>query len=822
MPQAPRWRRITTWALAGLLALLLAAAALGWAYSRRALPITQGELALPGLRAELRITRDAHGIPTIRAASVRDAMYGLGVVHAQDRLWQMETHRRIGAGRLAELFGEGALDTDRFLRILGVRQAAQAQWAAVSAPSREALLAYTEGVNAVIASLRARPPEFLVLGVQPEPWTPVDSLSWAIMMAWDLSFNWQTELLRLRLALTLPKDRIDQLLPPYPGDAVPASADYTALYRGLKLDGQQAASEDTLLKLMAAAPPSEVEGTGSNSWVLAGSHTSTGHPLLANDPHLKLSTPALWYFARLQAPGLDVAGATLPGLPGVVVGQNAKIAWGFTNSGPDVQDTYLERIQPDQPTRYQTPDGWAGFATRSEVIKVKGQADVALTVRSSRHGPLLSDAALAGVAGQALGNKQQPGYAIALRWTGLDSDIDIVAATLKMNAAGSVAEFEQATQAWQSPMQNMAVADADGHIALLSPGRVPVRRADNDLAGLAPAPGWDARYDWVGVLPHDQLPAVRDPARGFIANANQKIVPPGYPHYINAYWALPYRHQRIEQLIEAKPQQSLAELGAMQADVKSLAAPRLLAKLQQTQSAHPLAAAAQKALQGFDGTMAADSPAPLILWAWTRHLSEQVIKPRLGTDLYERSLAMRGYFDAIEGVMQRDDAWWCDDPATPATETCADQASRALTDALDELQAGHGADVTAWRWDQAHIARAEHRPFSRVKWLARWFEQRVPVGGDSYTVNVARVSLKPDAATGELYLDEHGPSLRGLYDLADRRNSRVVHSTGQSGIPWSPLFANLAPLWRQVRAVPLFPADALSDQTLVLRPAPAP
>jgi penicillin amidase len=815
-----RWG-LVRWLLMGMALLLLAGATAGWVYSRRALPMTEGTLQLPGLQAPLTIARDAHGIPTVRAASVRDAMYGLGVAHAQDRLWQMETHRRIGAGRLAEVFGEGALDTDRFLRILGVRQAAQRQWVKASPASREALQAYADGVNAVIASLRARPPEFVVLGIQPEPWTPVDSLSWAVMMAWDLSFNWQTELLRLRLALTLPKDRIDQLLPPYPGDPVPASADYTALYRSLKLDGQQAASEASVLRLMAAAPPSEVEGTGSNSWVLAGSRTTTGAPLLANDPHLKLSTPALWYFARLQAPGLDVAGATLPGLPGVVVGQNAQVAWGFTNSGPDVQDTYLERIRPDDATQYQTPDGWAAFTTRAEVIKVKGQPDVALTVRASRHGPLLSDAALAGVAGTALGGRDKPGYAIALRWTGLDDDVDIMAATLQMNRAGSVAEFAAATQSWQSPMQNMAVADAAGHIALLSPGRVPVRRADNDLAGLAPAPGWDARYDWVGELAHDQLPQVRDPARGFVANANQKIVPEGYPHYINSYWALPYRHQRIEQLIEARPKHSLADLAAMHGDVRSLAAPRLLARLQQARSAHPLAAAAQQALLGFDGTMAADKAAPLILWAWTRHLSEQVIKPRLGTDLYERSLAMRGYFDAIEGVLARDDAWWCDDPATPAAETCADQTGRALTAALNELQALQGADVAAWRWDRAHIARSEHRPFSRVKLLARWFEQRVPVGGDSYTVNVARVSLKPDATTGELYLDEHGPSLRGLYDLADRRNSRVVHSTGQSGIPWSPRFADLAPLWRQVQAVPLFPPEGGPGwTTLAVQPAP--
>lgn len=806
-----------------ILLVLVAAAVAAWVLAQRVLPVVEGPLALPGAPAGLQIARDVNGIPTIRAGSLPDALYGLGVAHAQDRLWQMETHRRIAAGRLSEAFGEGALDTDRFLRVLGVRRVAAAQWAQVAPASREALLAYTAGINAVIATLRARPPEFMILGLQPEPWTPEDSLGWAIMMAWDLGANWQTELIRLRLAAKLPKDRIDQLLPPYAGESVPASMDYAAFYRSLKLDQQTATGERALMGLLAAAPESEVEGTGSNSWVLAGSRSSTGQPLLANDPHLKLSTPALWYFARLQAPGLDVAGATMPGLPGVVVGQNAHIAWGFTNTGPDVQDTYLERIKPDDPGQYQTPEGWARFETRLETIQVKGRAEEKLLVRSTRHGPVLSDAAGAGLRddpGGNLGPKDRPTYAIALRWTGLDTDTDIVASTLAMNRADSVDAFAQASARWVAPMQNMAVADDAGHIALLAPGRVPLRHPDNDLSGLAPAPGWDARYDWQGELPRAQLPQLRDPPRGFVHNANQRITPPGYPHFLSHQWALPYRYQRIEQLIEAKATHSLNDLAAIQADVKSLAVPRLLPRLQQARSSHALAPAALQQLAGFDGTMAADQAAPLIYWAWHRHLTRMVLADELGEPLYDRLLGQRGYFDSLEGVLARDDAWWCDDKTTAATETCADQVNRAFTAALDELQALQGSDVAAWQWGRAHMARSEHRPFSKVKWLARWFEVRTPVGGDSYTVNVSRVSLKADATTGEYYLSEHGPSLRGLYDLADRRNSRVVHSTGQSGIVWSPLFRNWAEPWRQVQAVPLFaPADA-PMKVLTLQPTP--
>ncbi len=821
-----------------VLLLAVVSALVAWTYSRRVLPTTEGILQLPGALDDIRLTRDEHGIPTIQAATVRDALFGLGVAHAQDRLWQMETHRRIGAGRLAEAFGDGALDTDRFLRTLGVRQAAAAQWAALPVPSREALQAYADGVNAVIGSLRARPPEFVILGLTPEPWTPVDSLSWAIMMAWDLGANWQTELIRLRLSAKLPKERIDQLLPPYPGDTVPASMDYAAFYKSLNLDGDAgtklalnpaanlaanlATRQDVLLKLMAAAPESEVEGVGSNSWVLAGSRSTTGKPLLASDPHLKLSTPALWYFARLQAPGLKIAGASLPGLPGVVMGQNEHVAWGLTNTGPDVQDTYLERVKPDDTTMYQTPTGWAHFESRQELIKVRGKPDVMITVRSTRHGPVLSDTALVGAIDDrqnAFGDPAKPAYVIAMRWTGLDADTDIVGTTLRMNSAGSVDEFIRAGANWVAPMQNMAVADDAGHIALVSPGRVPLRRADNDLLGLAPAPGWDARYDWDGFLPAAELPQQRDPERGFIANANQKITPPDYPHLITHHWALPFRHQRIEQLIEASPKHSLADLRRMQGDVKSLAVVRLLPRLLQATSAHPLAAAAQQQLAAFDGTMATERAAPLIYWAWHRHLSEQVLADELGAPLYDRMLGQRGYFDALEGVLARDDAWWCDDKTTPAVETCAEQVNRAFTAALDELQGLQGADVAAWQWGRAHQARSEHRPFSKVKLLAKWFEQRAPVGGDSYTVNVGRVSLKADATTAEFYLDEHGPSLRGLYDLADSRQSRVIHSTGQSGIPWSPLYRSFSPLWTQVDSVPLWPAAGGASQTLLIQPA---
>ncbi|MDO8419616.1 MAG: penicillin acylase family protein, partial [Rubrivivax sp.] len=377
--------------------------------------------------------------------------------------------------------------------------------------------------------------------------------------------------------------------------------------------------------------------------------------------------------------------------------------------------------------------------------------------------------------------------------------------------------FFDATRGWTAPMQNMAVADRAGRIGVVSPGRVPVRQPGNDLRGLVPAPGWDARYDWAGWVPTDETPREADPGRGWIATANQRVTAPGYPHYITSEWALPYRQQRIEQLLQAKGKHAIEDLAAMQADEKSLAAVVLLPWLQKAESAHPLAAAARAQLLAFDGTMAADRAAPLIFWAWQRQLARGIFQDDTGAALWERSLATRTFQDALEAVLAGDDPAWCDDRGTPAAETCAMQSGVALTRALDELQARFGADVAKWQWGQAHQARSEHRPFSRVKALANLFELRVAVGGDTHTVNAARVGLRPDATTGELYLHEHGASLRAVYDLGDPAQSRFMHSTGQSGIVFSPLFRSFVEPWAAVQYVPVWPSGA-PEQVLVVKP----
>jgi len=792
----------------GALVLAVAAGAAGGLYAWQVLPRTDGAVELPGIQGRVRIERDAEGIPTIRAGTRDDALFGLGFAHAQDRLWQLETHRRIGSGRLAEAFGEPALDADRFLRALGVRRAAEAQWAETGPDARAAIEAYTAGINAwALQAMRARPPEFLLLGLEFEPWTPQDTIAWATMMAWDLGGNWGAELLRLKLSLKMPVARINELLPPYPGAKPLPTADYAALFRSLSLGGalRQAAALD--------APPSGLDGIGSNNWVVAGSHTTTGKPLLANDPHLKLSAPALWYFARLEAPGLKVAGASMPGLPIVVLGQNEHIAWGFTNTAPDVQDLYLEQVHPDDPMQYRTPGGWARFDSVQEVIRVKGKPDVTVTARATRHGPVISDA---GGPTDGLGGRA---YVFAMRWTALDADVRAVDAGLAINRTRTVAEFIEGTKQYVAPMQNMVVADTAGRIAMVSAGRVPLRRPDNDLHGLVPAPGWESRYDWVGFLDPGQTPREIDPPRGYVATANQRVHDTAYPHFITSEWTWPYRQDRIMALLAARPRHDLDSLRAIQADEFSEPTVRLLPAIRAARSDHPLAAAAQRELAAFDGTMAADKAAPLIFWAWARQLTEGVFADEVGPALFEAQLGARNFREALDGVLARNDAWWCDDKATPEAETCAQQSDRAFTRALDELQARFGPDVSAWRWGAAHIARSEHRPFSKVKALAGWFETRVPVGGDTYTVNVSKVNHRADPVTGERYLSEHGPSFRGLYDVADPSKSRVMHSTGQSGIVFSPLYRRFVAPWAGVRDVPLW-ADGAPAQVLELVPAP--
>src|SRR2546430_5746310 len=459
---------------------------------------------------------------------------------------------------MAEVLGAAALDTDRFLRTLGIRRVAEANVRRLDIESRQLLGAYAAGVNACLQSTPVLPRECWMLRVTPEPWSEVDSAAWAKMMAWDLGGNWRSELLRLQLASRLPTAAIQEFLPPYPGDAAAELPDLRPFYGVLQKEPAQVSAAESIVG-------------ASNSWAVSGAHSTSGKPLLANDPHLGLTTPNVWYFAHLHAPGLDAIGATLPGVPGIVIGRNERIAWGATNTGPDVQDLYLEKL--DATGGYRAPDGPRPFVVLRETIKVKGAEDAPLAIRISRHGPVISDVV------QTALDATPRRHALALAWTALAEDDTSLAAFLKLARAKNWNQFVGATRSLHAPQQNLSYADVDGNIGFIAPGRIPVRQRENRLQGLAPVPGWDARYDWTGFIPFDQLPRAFNPPSGKIVTANHKIVPPRYRHHITFEWDAPYRARRIEELLDQTRLHDRASFARMQADVVSLAARELLPRM---------------------------------------------------------------------------------------------------------------------------------------------------------------------------------------------------------------------------------------------------
>lgn len=778
-----------------LAALLVIVAATFFWYRSASQPQVSGKLQMSGLQDAVDIVRDAEGIPHIYAKSAHDAYFALGVTHAQDRLWQMEMNRRIAAGRMAEVLGPAALDTDRFLRTLGVRRNAEAIVRNLAPDARAALDAYAEGVNRYLEQRSGPlPPEFLLTGAPaPAPWEPADSIAWQTMMAWDLSANWTQELLRMRLAQRMDMAHIQAFLPPYPADAPLHTQDYTGLYRSLSGTAAQ------LEKVSRIAPPSLVDGMGSNNWVLGSRRSATGKPLLANDPHLGLTAPALWYFAHLSAPGLNVIGATLPGIPAVTLGHNDQIAWGLTNTAPDVQDLFIEQINPDNEAQYRTPDGWAQFERRIETIHVKGQADVQLTVRETRHGPVITGALP--LADRAPVDART--HVIAFSWTALRPDDLTFQASLRLNRARDWEQFLAAMRDFSAPQQNVVYADVAGNVGFIAPARVPVRRRDNDLKGLAPAPGWEERYDWTGFIPFDELPREFNPLSQQIVTANQKIVGPAYPYFITSEWSLPYRAQRISSLLDAKPLHDLDSFATIQKDVVSLAARELLPLLTRTAPKSDQARDALAALKQWDGSMDAARFEPLVYNAWMRELSRQLFAAPLGEslmkDYWEQRNIHQPTTEALR-TMEGGNLWCSGTQAQGGLPRCADVMSASLDSALADLRTRYGKTMQDWQWGSAHEALSEHRPFSKVPSLAKYFDIRVPSPGDTYTVNVGRHNLRDDAAP---FTNHHAASLRALYDLSNLENSRFIHSTGQSGNVLSPLYGNYAQRWRDVAYLPM-------------------
>ena len=768
--------------LGALVALILAAIAGAAAYLWLALPQTTGTLRLAGLSAPVEITRDAHGVPRIAALSENDSWFAVGFVHAQDRLFQMELMRRTGRGRLAETIGAGLIDTDRFLRTLGLLPQAEASLAALSPAARAQLDAYAAGVNAWLAQGKALPPEFAVLRIAPEPWQPVDSLLWAGLMRLQLAGNWRDELTRARLVDRIAPALMDELWPERPADAATTLAALAPLYRGLDLD-----------RVAASLPAPLGPNQASNEWVVSGARTASGKPILVNDPHLLLGAPGTWYLARIDAPGLSLTGASTPGVPAIVVGRNARIAWGFTTTNADTYDLFVERADPADPGRYLTPDGSQPFETRQEIIKVRGGADVTIVVRATRHGPVISDAR------RPLGAPDE-GDILALSSPAVYRADRTPEALFALGRAQSWADFTAAVRDWGAPVQNAVYADVDGNIGFAAAGTVPLRKSGQ---GWALQPGWTGEADWTGLAASETMPRGFNPPSGRFVNSNNRIVADDFPVFLGRDWDSPYRGLRLLERIEgaAKIDRDTAE--NILADHVSLFARAVLMRLDRVAPAGERDARALQLLRGWDGAMDRNRPEPLIFNAWMRNLSIGLLReaaPGVLDDIArERPELLLRAFDGQSA--------FCRDRAGG----CAASLAAGLTVALDDLSRRLGADTARWRWGDMHYAPFGNQVFERIPLLRDVLGFHVETDGDYYTVNRGASRLSDASAPFAHIL---GAGYRAVYDLSDPDASLFVAVPGQSGLPQSSHWGDLAALWAAGRHFPIRRGDPGDRLTL--------
>lgn len=846
-PGPARWSAYLTIALTLLLVVTVAVVG---ALIERPLPRTGGEVELPGLGADVEVIRDDHGIPQVYADTLDDLLRAQGYVHAQERFYEMDVRRHATAGRLAELFGEEALESDRFVRTMGWRQVAEQELALVAPDTRTALEAYADGVNAWLDQHGStdRAVEYTVLrGVgldhRPEPWTPVDSLAWLKSMAWDLRGNMQDEIDRAILSAELSPERVEELYPAYTydehapivstGAVIDGSFEPAATEPGTRNPNRPAYTADQAAALAQLRDGLESvpallgrgDGLGSNSWVVDGDHSATGAPLLANDPHLGVSMPGVWMQMGLhcrtiskECP-LDVSGFTFSGTPGVIIGHNADIAWGFTNLGPDVTDLYLERVRDDQ-WRYDKE--WRELDVRRETIVVRDGEDVELTVRATDHGPLLSDAlehlAEVGASAPAPGRHRGDGYAVALSWTALQP-APTADAILALNLASDFDEFRAAAAEFGVPAQNLVYADREGHIGYQAPGRIPIRKSGND--GRWPAAGWRPENDWTGeYVPFEGLPWVLDPEEGYVVTANQAVTGPSYPFHLTDDWDRGYRAERIRDLLVEEGELSVAEMVELQTDdlhpMASVLVPYLLDVFLQ----RPYHRDGQDLLREWDFRQPADSSAAAYYNVVWRNLLEIAFHDELPEG--HRPDGGQRWFAVVSDLLDDPGSEWWDDRTTEdIVETRDDILRLALVEARDELTRRQSVDPDQWEWGRLHRLNLRSTTLgSSGNGLVERLVNRegYEVGGGGSLVH----ATSWDASVG--YEVTSAASMRMVVSLGDLDRSRWVNLTGVSGHPASSHYADQTELWVAGETLPWrFSRAAVenaAEDTMTLVPAP--
>jgi penicillin amidase len=765
--------------LAAALCLLLAGL---WWTLQRSVPPLSGRETLAGLSAPADVVFDSLAIPHIVASTENDAVRVLGYLHARDRLWAMEVMRRAAEGRFAEVLGARAVETDRFLRSLDIPHVAHLILQQSSPESRAVVDAYVGGVNEWIAR-KARPlgPEFRLLGVAPEPWTAQQVVEVARVMSWDLAnASAELELARAQARLGL---RVKDLFPWVPDTGAVilprGSGTWSAGAHRPRSGGRT--HERTMGDVLPSAhlamgqvpviPPLAAEvmdavamSRASNSWVIGPGRSRSGKPLLANDPHLTLRAPALWYLAAIETPTLTVAGATIPGLPAVVLGRNRRIAWGLTNIEADDLDYVIERLSADS-SKVQSPEGWVAVEIVRDSIRVKGARAESFTLIRTPDGPIVG-ADPSGVARDSGGTVR----ALAMRWVGSEPSDDL-AALMQVGHAGTWDEFLRAVAGWKSPEQNWVYADVDGNIGYTASGNIPVRRSGQ---GLLPTPGWTGEGAWERYLSFAELPRAFNPPEGFIVTANNRIAGPEYPFFVTASPALPYRAERIREMILAKPRLDAEDVRRMQMDTVDLFArwaKAIAARAADSAGRVDVAAA----LRAWDGTAGSDRTEPAIFFTWYRALQRMT---------YEDDSPGYAPNSPLQHWMSDGASPWFDDVRTPQRE---DLAALSLAAMREALRVTHGR-----RWGEIHTTVSRHA-LGGIRALDLLLGLNVgprPRAGSLYTVDVADFGrLEPP------FVNSHGPSFRQVVDLADMEGGRVIITSGQSGNPWSRHYRDQRDRW---------------------------
>ncbi|MCT1539925.1 MULTISPECIES: penicillin acylase family protein [Lysinibacillus] len=736
--------------IAGIIAALALVAFIGFTwFMNKSKPVIDGELAVTILDQDVTVTRDEKGVPHIFAKTDADLYRAQGYVQAQDRLFQMDLARRQASGRLSEIIGEATINTDKHFRTFSLRDAAEKSLAAYDDESKQVLEWYAEGVNAFIAQAKESNTlsyEFALLGYEPEEWTVVDSLTIGKYMAYDLGGNWNTLAFRHWALQNFDEEKAKELFIKYPENA---SAIIEAnIQNPVAVAGQ----------FSAEMLPNEFNG--SNNWVVSGDKTKSGTPILADDPHLGLSTPSIWYQMHLQSPQQNVSGVIFAGIPGIILGHNDEIAWGVTNVGPDVQDLYIEIPNPDNPTQFRYDGKWEQAEVRDESIKVKDGETVDFEVVVTRHGPIMTDLAF---------KDTEPTAQFSMQWTALQPTAEL-RAVLGFNKAKTWGDFEKALEDFKAPAQNFVFASKDGTIAYKANGQIPIRKQGE---GQLPVPGDSSDYGWKGFIPWGELPTLVNPKEGFIATANNQVIGEDYPYHITDFWAQPYRFERIKEVLEANDAITVEDMMALQMDQHNLYAreflPDLLTSLKEKDQDGKYAEV-MTMLEKWDMVDAKESGAPLVFHTLMIKLQEVLFKDQMPEDMYG---IMYGKFNITDQLLRTaysgEKSIWIEEQGG-IDETIY----KAFELTIAQLEDQFGKNSSKWQWGDYHQLTFDHTLGSASPILAAYFNaKKVPIGGSKVTVQAADNDLAGNV--------DHGASWRFVVDVGDLSSAYHIVGPGQSG-----------------------------------------